>query len=129
MPLFLDGRIAAGGAIRRLVDGSGAEWQCRRCGVQWSGGMFSGTGDRVEDPVVIVGAGCTAVGIRAEKQYLTRRFGWPAKLATEGRGWKLLSQRLIEALGRPLDALEIELATGGRTTVFFDVTDFFGKTP
>lgn len=91
--------------------------------------MFSGTGENVDDPVVIVGAGCTVVGIRTEKQYLTRRFGLPAKLAPGGRGWKLLSQTLIDASGRPLDALEVELATGGRTTVFFDITDFFGKTP
>ena len=132
MQLVMQGKAAAGGAIRRLLTGKAPTWECGACKHRWRGGLFTGgSGASVEDAVVIRGIANTAVGIRAEKQWLIERFGLDRNLAQEPSGWKLVSQSvsqsLVEGAQRVYDMVTIRLPNGAERTVYFDITSFFGK--
>lgn len=130
MALAAAGQIVPGGAMGRLLGGDAPTWQCAACRERWRGGLFvGGSGESVEQAVIIQGIGRTAVGIRAEKQYLTERFGLDAQAAHPGAGWTLERQALIHHDGGPHDALTISLPDGSERTVFFEVSGFFGRRP
>jgi hypothetical protein len=128
MALAYHGAIVPGGAMARLLSGEAPNWECGSCRHRWRGGLFAGgDGDSIEQAVIIRGVTSTAVGIRAEKQYLTERFGLPAEAADPEPGWILVQQALLHHDGRPHDALSIALPDGRQPTVFFDVSSFFGR--
>jgi hypothetical protein len=80
-----------------------------------------GPGDAPETAVVIAGASDSMAGIAAEYSYLEKKFG-PRSV-----DWKLKRQSVLPQKGKVYDRMEIELKGGGQKTVFFDITEFFGK--
>lgn len=89
----------------------------KRRGVTFEGGP----GDVIERAVIIQGAPDEALGVAAEYRYLAREFGRP------GVDWDLVGQGLLERGRRRYDEMHIKLADGTERTIFFDITQFFGK--
>jgi hypothetical protein len=122
LPMFDSGGIRPGGAFGRLADHTGPHWYCRSCGGAWRGGLFQGSGDSPDDPVVISGVTDDAVFIRAEKMFLTERFGLSADEVKEGSsGWRLSQQALVRGKTGPLDSLAVVLASGEQREIFFQL--------
>ncbi len=80
-----------------------------------------GPGDKPETAVVISGAPNSMAGIAAEYDYLGKHFG------PQNKFWKLKRQSLLRQDGKIYDRIEIELGDGSKKTVFFDISEFFGK--
>jgi hypothetical protein len=59
--------------------------------------------------------------VKAEYRYLARKFG------RLGVDWKPVGQGLLEHDHRQYDEMHIQLADGTQRTIFFDITQFFGK--
>ena len=125
-PFFRSGQIRPGGAMGRLADHSGSHWHCETCEAEWRGGMFAGgTGDSVDDPVLICGITDDAVGIRAEYQYLTERFGLQRfGSAPDSPGWRVIRQALLSRADHLIDMLTIDLAPDEAVSVYFDISAF-----
>jgi hypothetical protein len=81
--------------------------------VRYSGG----DGRTVDSPIAILGAGTSDVGIKAEEKWLQQHFP----------GYVLQKQSLMEQNKRKVDAMEITIGADEYRTVYFDITDFFGK--
>ena len=75
-----------------------------------------GDGSTLEKAVVIKG-GNEETGVRAEYTYLDRHFP----------GYKRGGQSVSSHDKRTYDTLDFTTAKGEKKTVFFDITDFFGK--
>lgn len=130
MALVMERSAVPGGAMRRLLTGEAPQWQCAACGFQWRGDMFTGgPGNSFQSAVVINGVTCTAIGIRAEKQYLTERFGLDRTIAGDPNGWQQIAQTTGSSGGRRYDLITIKLADQSEQTVIFDITEFFGNPP
>jgi hypothetical protein len=122
LPMFDSGRIRPGGAFGRLADHTGPHWYCRSCGGAWRGGLFQGSGDSPDDPVVISGVTDDVVFTRAEKMFLTERFGLSADEVKEGSsGWRLSQQALLRGKTGPLDSLAVVLASGEQSEIYFQL--------
>jgi len=80
-----------------------------------------GPGDTMETAVLISGATNSIEGIAAEYEYLRQKFG------RENRDWNLRRQSVFQQKGKFYDRLELDLKDGSRKTVFFDISEFFGK--
>jgi hypothetical protein len=80
-----------------------------------------GPGDTPETAVLISGATNSIEGIAAESDYLRQKFG------RENRDWNLFCQSVLEQDGKFYDRLELDLKDGTKKTVFFDISEFFGK--
>jgi len=80
-----------------------------------------GPGDTPETAVLISGALNSIDGIAAEYTYLREKFG------RENVDWNLFRQSVLQQGGKFYDRLELNLKDGGRKTVFFDISEFFGK--
>ena len=80
-----------------------------------------GPGDTMERAIMIRGAPDTALGVEAEYRYLAQRYGQP------GRDWQFVGQGLLDSGDRVYDEIHIKLADGTPITIFFDITEFFGK--
>jgi hypothetical protein len=80
-----------------------------------------GSGKSINDAVEIQGAANTDEGIAKEYQYLSKKFG------QRGVDWQLEKQTLIEDSGKQYDRMDIRLSDGTKETIYFDITDFFGK--
>jgi hypothetical protein len=79
-----------------------------------------GDGSTQEQAIVILGAKGETDGVASEHKYLELVYG------PRGRAWKVVQQSLLSHNGKHLDALQIDV--GGRTqTLYFDITDYFGK--
>jgi hypothetical protein len=92
--------------------------------------MFTGgPGNSLETAVVIHGVGCTAIGIRAEKHYLTEQFGLGQAIAGDSNGWQMIGQAMIGPGARSYDQIMIRLADQTEQTIYFDITEFFGTVP
>jgi hypothetical protein len=89
----------------------------KRRGITFEGGP----GDTIERAVIIRGAPNEALGVQAEYVYLAREFGRPRV------DWELVGQGLTEHGDRAYDEMHIKLADGTERTIFFDITQFFGK--
>ena len=79
-----------------------------------------GSGDSREDAIVIKNAENHRAGVVAEYLYLEERFG------ERDIHWKLVMQALLKG-EKPIDWLEIELTDGTTKSIYFDVSEFFGK--
>jgi len=80
-----------------------------------------GPGDTPESAVVISGAPNSMEGIQAEYYYLKKKFG------AQNVAWKLKRQGLLRQKGKVYDRMDLELQDGSQKTVFFDISEFFGK--
>lgn len=81
-------------------------------GVTYAGG----DGTSLEKAIVIKGA-TESTGVAAEYEYLKKHFP----------GYKMSQQSLIQKEGKAYDVLDFTTADGKKMTVFFDISDFFGK--
>lgn len=61
------------------------------------------------------------MGVAAAYFFLEKNFG------RRTIDWKLNSQSARRHKGKIKDRMEIQLKQGGRKTVFFDISEFFGK--
>lgn len=75
-----------------------------------------GDGSSMEKAVVII-AKDTESGVQAEYEYIRKHFP----------GSKVEGQKLLSKDGKSYDAIDITDAKGGKQTVYFDITSFFGK--
>jgi tetratricopeptide (TPR) repeat protein len=79
-------------------------------------------GQSMEDAVIIMNAKGDMEGVGAEYYYLEKKFG------RNGVDWDLISQSLVsDVAGRYYDKLDIPLSTGKMITMYFNITDFYGK--
>ncbi len=79
------------------------------------------SGESIEDAIVIHNAKTDKEGVDSEYYYLEERFG------KKGVDWDLDLQSLSNAGDRNYDVMEITLSDGRKLTIYFDITDFFGK--
>ena len=80
--------------------------------------MFEGgNGSSLANAVVILGAPSESAGVNAEHAYLSRHFP----------GSAVVRQALLHQAGKVFDRLEIRTSTNASAVVYFDITDFFGK--
>jgi hypothetical protein len=80
----------------------------------------SGSGESREDAIVIKNAANRRAGVDAEYLYLQERFG------ERDTHWKIVMQALLKG-DRPVDWRVIALPDGATKSVYFDVSEFFGK--
>jgi hypothetical protein len=80
-----------------------------------------GPGDSLKTAVVISGAPNSMAGIAAEYYYLKQHLG------RQNVDWLLRRQSVVQQDGKVYDRLELDLKGGSRKTVFFDISEFFGK--
>ena len=80
-----------------------------------------GPGGTPATAVVISGAPNSRIGIDAEYYFLRKKFGKPKV------DWNLKHQKVLQEKGKVYDRMEIELKDGSKKTIFFDITEFFGK--
>lgn len=59
--------------------------------------------------------------VPAEYEYLSKKFG------EINKDWELESQTLVERDKKYCDKMDIILFSGTRKTIYFDITDFYGK--
>lgn len=76
-----------------------------------------GDGSSFEEAVVIKGAKDGMEGIEAESKWIEKKH----------RGWEKGDQALISKNGKHYDRIDYTGPKGGKMTVFFDITEFFGK--
>jgi hypothetical protein len=81
-----------------------------------------GDGSSARAAIKILGAKGESEGVAAEYRYLDLAIGPRASGA-----WQSMRQSLLEESGRQIDALEIRHADGRTETVYFDITEYFGK--
>jgi hypothetical protein len=75
-----------------------------------------GDGSSAEKAIIIKNA-TEETGVKAEYAYLAKHFP----------GYKRGKQSLVREKNRMYDVLEVTTAEGKALTIFFDITEFFGK--
>ena len=80
-----------------------------------------GDGSSKEKAIIIKGAASSMEGIAAEYQYLSDRFG------VRGSDWSLELQSLVQEKGKSYDVMNLLLKDGSKLTLYFDISEFFGK--
>lgn len=83
--------------------------------------LSGGPGDTLQTAIIIHGAPNEMAGIHAEYLCLEALFG------REDVDWQLEWQALLSSAGRYYDEMRLRLADGTSRTIYFDITDFFGK--
>jgi hypothetical protein len=81
-------------------------------GISYAGG----DGSSFEKAVLIKGA-TEETGVHAEYEYLQKHYP----------GYRRGGQSLQSSKGRSFDVLELTTADGKKMTIYFDITEFFGK--
>jgi hypothetical protein len=77
-----------------------------------------GDGLSCQTRIAIRGAGDEETGVDAEYDWLRAKYA----------GATFRQQALIECDGHPVDRLDITTAKGKDVAIYFDISDFFGKT-
>jgi hypothetical protein len=78
-------------------------------------------GESIDDAIIILNAQTDLEGVDAEYYYLEKMFG------KKGTDWNLDHQSLANEDGVYYDTLDITLTDGRTLTIYFNITDFFGK--
>ena len=81
---------------------------------------FEGSGDSVQDPIIIKGASSHMLGVAAEYRFIHHIYG------RRNVDWKLTMQMLLRE-PHAIDLIRIELADGSIKNIYFDISDFWGK--
>jgi hypothetical protein len=115
--LLVLGAIMLGTMLSAPASAQPAPGQAAKPKIAFKGGP----GDTTETAVVILGASDSKVGIDAEYSYLEKKFG------RRNYDWKLKRQGVYLHKGKVYDRMEIDLKDGGQKTLFFDISEFFGK--
>lgn len=79
------------------------------------------SGGSIEDAIFIMNATGEMDGVGSEYYYLEKKFG------KKGVDWDLKMQSTVGKDGHNYDKMDIQLASGEKTTVYFDISDFFGE--
>ena len=79
------------------------------------------SGESMEDAIIIMGAKGEKDGIDSEYKYLESKYG------LKEIDWELELQSLLSEKGKSYDKMDIKLADGTKKTIYFDITNFFGK--
>jgi hypothetical protein len=79
------------------------------------------TGDSTKSAIRIMGAKNSLEGTFAEYDYRARKFG------KMGKDFRVSMQFLMEKGGKHYDALDVVFPDGRKSTVYFDVSEHFGK--
>jgi len=74
-----------------------------------------------DDAIVIMNATNDSEGVDAEYYYLEQRYG------ERPEDWDLISQALLDQGETIYDRMDLMLSSGSNVTIYFDITDFFGK--
>jgi hypothetical protein len=77
----------------------------------------TGAGDRKETAILFQGELTERTGIAAEYAYVARQLP----------GWHVCGQSLLTPEARLYDILQLENDAGASRSVYFDITDWFGK--
>lgn len=80
-----------------------------------------GSGETLNNAIIIKGAENGNVGVAIEHQYLDMKFG------CRNLTWKIDKQELLVENNRRYNQIDIQLRDGSDRTIFFEITDFFGK--
>src|SRR5262245_19560383 len=80
-----------------------------------------GDGETMEEAVIIQGANNDLVGTLAEFQWLAEEFG------QKDVDWRLETHSHGRMNEKEIDTIVLRLASGTRKTIYFDVTESFGK--
>jgi hypothetical protein len=86
---------------------------CRSAPLTYSGG----DGSSYVEAVVIKNARHEEIGVPAERAWLERRYP----------GYDKREQSLMTVNGKQFDLIEFMTAAGEHKSIYFDITDFFGK--
>ena len=79
--------------------------------------VFEGEGSSIEKAVIVKNAKNETEGVAAESK-------WVRKVHP---GWMKGDQALLENNGKYYDRIEYQTSDGKTETIFFDITEFFGK--
>ena len=71
--------------------------------------------------MAIFGAPNSVAGISAEYTYLRKKFG------PQNVGRMLTRQSVFHQNGKVYDRMDLEMKDGSKKTIFFDISEFFGK--
>jgi hypothetical protein len=82
---------------------------------------YSGSGESVDDPIIISDVDGHFDAINAEYSYLRKKYG------ERGVEWWLVQQSLLGHEGKQIDAMEIKLKSGDIVILYFDITKYFGQ--
>ena len=74
-------------------------------------------GATLQTAIVLPGIQHETEGVSAEYAYIAKNFP----------GWKPGTQSLLSDKGRQYDSIELTGPGGSHQTIFFDITDWFGK--
>jgi hypothetical protein len=81
--------------------------------------IYGGNGESVEQAVVISGIKNQAVGVDAEYDYISSKFGM------KNKEWRLISQTIVQEQGKTFDLIELELTPSlEKKILYFDVSAF-----
>ncbi|MHA1379231.1 MAG: hypothetical protein ACTSRG_12685 [Candidatus Helarchaeota archaeon] len=83
--------------------------------------FIENSGESIETAIIIKNAPNHFEGVNSEYVYLSNKFGG------KGKNWNLERQALLEIEGKYYDKMEIFLSEGTKKTIFFDISDFYGK--
>lgn len=79
------------------------------------------SGETIKDAILIRGAETDKAGVDSEYVYLGAKYG------LRGLDWELVRQSLLRENDRDYDMMEMKLSDGAEKTLYFDITEFFGK--
>ncbi len=83
--------------------------------------LIENTGQSPDEAIVILDAQTTSEGIAAEYSHLETLFG------RQNVDWRLKRQALAQVAGRRYDVMMVEISPTDTRSIYFDITDFFGK--
>jgi hypothetical protein len=82
---------------------------------------YSGSGDSIDNPIIIADVHNHMDGVRAEYEYIELLYG------LKGSAWTLIQQSLLFINETPLNKMDIKLADETEIVLYFDISSFFGN--
>ncbi|MCP4897262.1 MAG: hypothetical protein GY906_09860 [bacterium] len=105
--------IAASFIGADVVSAEGPELPAELSHIRFEGG----NGTSLEQAVVVLNAESTKEGVAAENLWIKWKY----------KGSKKVEQQLSSVEDRHYDVVTIEVSSGARVDLWFDITEFFGK--
>jgi hypothetical protein len=85
-----------------------------------SGPLYTGGDGSSREKAVIINTTASAIGISAEYQWITSRYG------PQGQAWTRTCQSLVPMGEKAYDELIIQLKDGSEQTIYFEISAFYG---
>ena len=120
--------MAYASSRRRMTEGNAMKWLCVLLAIPLFGCSTpmrveqdmlyaGGDGSCCEQAVVINGAKYRETGLMGQRLWLQKRFP----------GYRQVKEQVVEANRKRFDQVELTTADGQNSSVYFDVTDWWGK--